>query len=328
MSSKERPNLASVLEEAAPPERKAQGHLTRAWSRLVRKRLAMICLVVLAVIYAVGILAPFISPYKYTDQDYTVIRKPPSVSHWAGTDLKGRDVLTRVIWGIQNTVIITAVAMLTGGLVIGVTLGLISGYFGKWVDALIMRVGEVFASFPDILLVLILAATLRPRVTDTMRWLEDNTFLSGLVSSGVADYFVISLALVSFGWIGMARLVRGQVLYLKSTQYVESAQAVGAKTTRILFVHLLPNAISPIVVSVTMSMGGIVGAEIILSWLGLGIQPPRPSLGTMLLESGSLSGLREVPWMLLTPGIVAWTLVLCWNLLGDSLNDVLNPRTR
>ena len=328
MSAENRQNLTSALEEAAAPDRKAQGHFARAWARLLRKRIAMICLVILTFIYAVGILAPFIAPYNYTDQDYTVIRKPPSTSHWAGTDLKGRDVLTRVMWGIQNTVIITAVAMLTGGLVIGVTLGLISGYFGKWVDALIMRVGEVFASFPDILLVLILAATLRPRVTDTTRWLEDNTFMSGLVSSGVADYFIISLALVSFGWIGMARLVRGQVLYLKATQYVESAQAVGAKTTRILFVHLLPNAISPIVVSVSMSMGGIVGAEIILSWLGLGIQPPRPSLGTMLLESGSLSGLREVPWMLLTPGIVAWTLVLCWNLLGDSLNDVLNPRTR
>ncbi len=328
MNREDRRVAASSLEEAAAPERRAQGHFARAWSRLVRKKLAMICLVTLAIIYSVGIFAPLITPYEYTDQDYTVIRKPPSASHWAGTDLKGRDVLTRTMWGIQNTVIITAVVMLTGGLVIGVTLGLISGYFGRWVDGLIMRVGEVFASFPDILLVLILAATLRPRVTDFMRWLEDNTFMDGLVSSGVADYFVISLALVSFGWIGMARLVRGQVLYLKSTQYVESAQAIGAKTPRILFIHLLPNAISPIVVSVSMSMGSIVGAEIILSWLGLGIQPPRPSLGTMLLEAGSLSGLREVPWMLLTPGMVAWTLVLCWNLLGDSLNDVLNPRTR
>ncbi len=328
MNSEDRQALASTLEDAAAPESGAQGHLSRAWSRLIRKRLAVMCLAALALIYSAGILAPLITPYNYTDQDYTVIRKPPSLSHWAGTDLKGRDVLTRVMWGIQNTVIITAIAMITGGLVIGVTLGLISGYFGRWVDSLIMRTGEVFASFPDILLVIIIAATLGPRIRDSMRWLEDNTFLSGLVSSGVADYLVISFALVSFGWIGMARLVRGQVLYLKATQYVESAQATGAKTSRILFVHLLPNAISPIVVSVSMSMGGIVGAEIILSWLGLGIQPPRPSLGNMLLEAGSLSALREVPWMLLTPGIVAWTLVLCWNLLGDSLNDVLNPRTR
>ena len=148
MNSEDRQALASTLEDAAAPESGAQGHLSRAWSRLIRKRLAVVCLAALALIYSAGILAPLITPYNYTDQDYTVIRKPPSLSHWAGTDLKGRDVLTRVMWGIQNTVIITAIAMITGGLVIGVTLGLISGYFGRWVDSLIMRTGEVFASFP------------------------------------------------------------------------------------------------------------------------------------------------------------------------------------
>lgn len=314
--------------EAAAADQGGTGHLSRAWARLRRKKLAVVCMAVLAALYAAGLLAPLIAPYEYTAQDYTAIRKPPSAEHWAGTDLKGRDVLTRVIWGIQNTLIITFIAMATGGLVIGVTLGLVSGYFGGKVDALIMRVGEVFSSFPDILLMIILSATLGPRVRDFMRWLEDNTFMDGLVSSGAADYFVISLALVSFSWIGMARLVRGQVLYLKETQYVEAAQSVGARTPRVLLNHLLPNAISPIVVSVSMGMGSMVGAEIILSWLGLGIQPPRPSLGTMLLEAGSLSALREVPWMLIAPGIIAWALVLCWNLLGDALNDVLNPRTR
>ena len=218
--------------------------------------------------------------------------------------------------------------MASGSLVIGVTLGLVSGYFGKRIDAVIMRVGEVFSSFPDILLVIILAATLRPRILDWVRWLEDNTFLDGLVRSGIVDYTVIFLALVSFSWFGMARLVRGQVLSLKETQFIEAARALGSSTPRILFIHLLPNAISPIVVSVTMGMGAMIGTEIILSFLGLGIQPPRPSLGLMLQEAGSLSALRQVPWMLLTPGLVAWTLVLGWNLLGDALNDVLNPRTR
>jgi peptide/nickel transport system permease protein len=309
-------------------QEESKGHLARAWSRLLRKKLAMTCMGLLIIVYGAGILAPFIAPAKYTDQDYTAIRKPPSLSHWAGTDLKGRDLLTRVLWGIQNTVIITVVAMVTGGLVIGVTLGLMSGYFGGRLDAIIMRTGEVFSSFPDILLMIILAATLRPRILDVVRWLEDNTFMDGIVRSGVADYLVISVALVSFGWIGMARLVRGQVLSLMQTQFIESSQAIGASTPRILFIHLLPNAISPIVVTVSMGMGSLIGAEIILSFLGLGIQPPRPSLGNMLLEAGSLSALRKVPWMLLTPGIVAWTLVLSWNLLGDALNDVLNPRTR
>jgi ABC-type dipeptide/oligopeptide/nickel transport system permease subunit len=220
------------------------------------------------------------------------------------------------------------VTILTGALLIGVSLGLISGYYGGKVDSIIMRIGELFASFPDILLVILLAATLRPRILNVVRWIEDNTLLDGVVKSGVADYLVISLALVSFSWVGMARLVRGQVLSLKSSQYVESAQATGASTSRILFIHLLPNAIGPIVVMVSMGMGTLIGTEIILSWLGLGIQPPRPSLGTMLLEAGSISALRVVPWMLIAPGIVAWSLVLCWNLFGDAMGDVLNPRTR
>ncbi|MDP6798224.1 MAG: ABC transporter permease [SAR202 cluster bacterium] len=309
-------------------EQESRGHLARAWSRLVRKKIAVVCMVTLAVVYSAGILAPFISPYEYTAQDYTAIRKPPTSEHWAGTDLKGRDLLSRVLWGVQNTVIITVVSMATGGLVIGVTLGLVSGYFGKRIDAVIMRVGELFASFPDILLILILVATFRPRILDWVRWLEDNTVLDGLVKSGVVDYTVIFLALVSFSWIGMARLVRGQVLSLNETQFIEAARALGSSTPRILFIHLLPNAISPIVVSVTMGMGVMVGTEIMLSFLGLGIQPPRPSLGLMLQEAGSLSALRVAPWMLLAPGVVAWTLVLSWNLLGDALNDVLNPRTR
>lgn len=307
---------------------KARGHLSRAMARLFRKKIAVGCIVALVVIYGAGILAPLVSPYDYTAQDYTVIKKPPSTSHWAGTDLLGRDLLTRVLWGIQNTVIITVVAMASGGLVLGVTLGLISGYFGKGIDSVIMRVGELFASFPDILLMILLAATLRPRVLDFVRWVEDSTSLDGLVRSGVVDYVVISLALVSFSWIGMARIVRAQVLTLKENQYVDAARSIGASTPRVLFGHLLPNAISPIVVVITMGMGVLVGTEIILSFLGLGIQPPRPSLGRMLLESGSLSVLRQTPWLLLAPGLAAWGLVLAWNLLGDALNDVLNPRTR
>ena len=316
----------ALLQEVRPRHR--GGHLSRALRRLVRKKIALACIAILILLYGGGLLAPVIAPYGYNDQDYTAIRKPPSLEHWAGTDRAGRDVFTRTLWGIQNTVIITVVTVATGGLVIGVTLGLVAGYFGRRVDSLIMRLGEVSSSFPDILLVIILAATLRPRILSWVRWLEDNTFLDGLVRTGIVDYFVVSLALVAFGWIGMARLVRGQILSLKETEFVQAARAVGASTPRILFVHLLPNAISPIVVTVTMGMGVAAGTEIILSWLGLGIQPPRPSLGTMLLEGGNISVLRQTPWLLLAPGLAAWLLILAWNLLGDALNDVLNPRTR
>lgn len=314
-----------VLAEGA----KSRGHLALALRRLVRKKIAVASLVVLVLIYSAGILAAWVSPYGYQDQDYTVIRTPPSPAHIAGTDRLGRDVFTRVLWGVQNTVILTVVAMGTGGLLIGVSMGLIAGYKGGRVDDIIMRVGEVFASFPDILLVIILAATLRPRILEWVRSLEDQySFFDGIARSGVADYLVVSMALVSFGWVGIARLIRGQILSLKETQHIEAAIALGASTPRILFKHLLPNAISPLVVTVTMGMGTMVGAEIILSWLGLGIQPPRPSLGTMLLQASSIGALRSEPWLLLAPGIAAWTLVLAWNLLGDALSDVLNPRTR
>ena len=307
---------------------KSVNHLSRSFSRLFKKKVAILCLILIVTIYFLGIYAPLLAPYDYNYPDYSAIREPPSWEHIAGTDFKGRDVFSRVLWGIQNTVIITFVTILSGSLLIGVSLGLIAGYFGGKIDSFIMRLGELFACFPDILLVILLAATLRPRILEFVRWIEDNTLIEGLVKSGIADYLVISLALVSFSWVGMARLVRGQVLSLKENEYIESAKAMGSSTSRILFIHLLPNALSPIIITVSMGMGSLIGTEIILSWLGLGIQPPRPSLGNMLLEGGSISAIRSVPWMLITPGIVAWTLVLTWNLFGDSLNDVFNPRTR
>ena len=310
-------------------ELRSRGHLGRAWSRLIRKKLALACIAILAILYAGGIFAPWVAPYDYSRTNLVDSRQGPSWDHWAGTDLAGRDMFTRLLWGIQNTIILTLTAMATGSLAIGISLGLIAGYFGGRVDAIINRVGEVFSSFPDIFLVIILAATLKPRILEWVRWLEDNTFVDGLVKTGVVDYVVVFMALVAFSWVGMARLVRAQVLVLRESQYVDAARAMGASTPRILFRHVLPNAISPIVVTVSMGMGTMVGTEIILSWLGLGIQPPRPSLGTMLFEGGvNLQVIRNLPWMLLGPGIVAWLMILSWNLLGDALSDVLNPRTR
>ena len=314
--------------EAAEAQERSKGHLRRAMGRLVRKKIAVICMVVIAVIYFAGIFAPLIAPYDYSEPHFTAIRKPPSWDHWAGTDFGGRDVLSRVLWGIQPTVIITLVSMLTGGLFIGITMGLMSGYLGTKVDTIIMRTGELFAAFPEFLFMIIIAASLKPSFIEIAYQLEDSTGIEGIVRSGVVDYFVISFALVAFSWVGMARLVRGQVLALKQTPFVEAGRAAGAGTPRVLFVHVLPNVISPVAVSVSAGMGAMIGAEIILSWLGLGIQPPRPSLGQMLLQAGSISALREVPWMLIAPSVVALSLVLAWNLLGDSLNDVLNPRTR
>ncbi len=306
----------------------SRGPVSRAWHRLIHKKIALISLLLIIIIYMSGILAPWVAPSGYTEQNLQEAKQGPSLQHFAGTDRLGRDMFSRVLFGIQTTVIITLASIVTGGLAIGVTLGLISGYFGKFVDSVIMRVGEIFAAFPGILLVILLAATIKPRILEWTRAFEDATGIDWIVKTGVVDYIVVFGSLAAFSWIGMARLVRGQVLSLKQMQFVDAARATGATTPRVLLSHILPNAISPVIVSITMGMGSIVGAEIVLSWLGIGIQPPRPSLGNMIFENGNLSVLRTDPHLLLAPIAVAWLLMFTWNLLGDGLNDVLNPRTR
>ena len=261
----------------------------------------------------------------------SIFNWPPSFEHPLGTDRIGRDMLSRVIYGVRTTVIITLASVLTGSLLIGVFMGAAAGYFGRRVDTLIMRTGDIFLAFPGILLIILIAATVKPRVVEWTRGFEDWSGIDGIVRSGAVDYFVVFASLTLFSWVGMARLVRGQVLGLKESQYVEAARAMGASNLRIVFRHLLPNAISPVIVSVSMGMGAVAGSEVVLSWFGIGIQPPNPSLGRMILENfgiSNLSILRDDPHLLLVPAVTIAVLIYAWNLLGDGLNDVLNPRTR
>ncbi|MCH8087030.1 MAG: ABC transporter permease subunit [Chloroflexi bacterium] len=256
---------------------------------------------------------------------------PPSIDHILGTDRLGRDMLSRIIYGIRTTVIITLASVLTGSLVIGLLLGAAAGFFGGKVDTLIMRIGEIFLAFPGILLIILLAATIKPRVVEWVRDFEGWSGIEGIVRSGAVDYFVVFAALTMFSWVGMARLVRAQILHLKETQYVEAARAMGASNMRIITRHLLPNAMSPIIVSVSMGMGAVAGSEVVLSWFGIGIQPPNPSLGRMILENfgvGNLGILREDPHLILVPAFTIAIIIYAWNLLGDGLNDIMNPRTR
>ena len=289
----------------------------------------------IAVMYLSGLVTIFTSPtpYGFNEQDLRVeaTKQGPSWTHPFGTDRLGRDMFTRVIYGLRTTVIITLAAMITGGLFLGIGMGLISGYFGGWVDAIIMRVGEVFLAFPGLLLVILVAATVRPRVAGWMRgWAPDFESFTGIniISLGIVDYVVVFGSLAAFGWVGMARLVRGQVLYIKQSHYVEAARAMGASNRRILLTHVLPNVISPVIVVVSMGMGATAGSEIVLSWLGIGIQPPTPSLGVMIFENGSISVLRTNPHLILSPIFTITVLIFAFNLLGDAVNDALNPRTR
>ena len=295
--------------------------------RLMRKKLGVACLVIILLMYGAGVLAPVVTPYGYNDHNLAAAKQGPSLSHPFGTDRLGRDILTRTIFGLRTTVIITITTLLTGSLALGITLGLIAGYFGRLIDTLIMRVGEVTSAFPEIFLVLIIIATVKPPVTEWVRGIED-TLGVDIVRLGVVDYLVIALALSIFSWFGMARLVRGQVLQIRENQYIEAARAIGGSTPRILLNHVLPNVLPPVIVVVSAGLAAVAGSEVFLSFLGIGIQPPTPSLGLMIFENASISVLRTNPHLLLFPVGILALLLLCFSLLGDAMNDAFNPRAR
>ena len=320
-----------MLRERAQPALR-EGHTSPSyWAisihRLLRKKIGVTCLVIIAIMYGSGILAPLVTPYDYNDQDLSITKQSPSLSHPFGTDRLGRDNLTRIIYGLRTTVIITVVTLVTGSLALGITLGLVAGYFGRFIDTLIMRVGEVSSAFPEIFLVLIIVSTFKPPITRWVREVEDLVGFD-IVSLGVVDYLVLSLALAIFSWFGMARLVRGQVLQARENQYVEAARSIGASTPRILVRHLLPNVMSPVIVTVSAGLAAVAGSEVLISFLGIGIQPPTPSLGLMIFENGSISVLRSDPHLLLFPVLTLSLLLFTFNLLGDAVADAFNPRAR
>ena len=296
-----------------------------------RKKLGVICVILVSIIYLVGIFAPLLAPYDYSETNLLKTQSPPDMENLLGTDRLGRDILSRVIWGIQTTVIVTITGLLTGSLILGLFLGLLAGYYRGLFDFVVMRTGELVSSFPDILLIILLAATLRPRFTKIFYSIDDNLNISGLVSSGIIDYLVIGIALLPLSWFGTMRLIRAQVFSIRNVDYVQSARTSGASTLRIVTRHILPNVIAPLVVTATFGLGAVALSEVILSFFGLGVQPPRPSLGAMLSDvsgrgGASVSVLTNHPEQLLSPIIVIWIMIFCWNIIGDALTDILNPR--
>ena len=296
-----------------------------------RKKLGVICVVLVSIIYLIGIFAPLLAPYDYSETNLLKTQSAPDLENLLGTDRLGRDILSRVIWGIQTTVIVTITGLLTGSLILGLFLGLLAVYYRGIFDFIVMRTGELVSSFPDILLIILLAATLRPRITTFFYSIEDNFNISGLVSSGIIDYLVIGIALLPLSWFGTMRLIRAQVFSIRNIEYVQSARTSGASTLRIVTRHVLPNVVAPLVVTATFGLGAVALSEVILSFFGLGVQPPRPSLGAMLSDvsgrgGASVSVLTNHPEQLLSPIIVIWIMIFCWNIIGDALTDILNPR--
>jgi len=314
---------AGMLGEAGLGPRRSP--LGLAVQRLLRKRIAVLALTFIAVFYFCGLFAPLVAPRSYTAQDLNHVREGPSLAHPFGTDPNGRDMLSRVIWASRTTVIVTVATLVTGGLILSVSLGLLAGYVGGKVDTAIMRVGDIFFALPGLPMLILINATLKPKVSDQpwIKNLEDWMRVDGL-----PDYIVIFGALSLFAWVGGARVIRSQILALRETEYVVAARSMGASVWRVIFRHLLPNVSNIIIVSLSAGLGGIAGTEIALTWFGVGIQPPTPSFGAMLYEGGSIRTLQAYPHLLLVPGAVVATLIFAFNLLGDALTDVLTPRAR
>jgi ABC-type dipeptide/oligopeptide/nickel transport system permease subunit len=322
---------ASASEEV-PDERPAVSPTRLALRRLLRKRLAVMAIAFILLFYSVGTLAPLLSALDlippYNEQNLEETLQGPSWDHPFGTDFLGRDLLSRVVWASQTTVIITVISLISGGLLLAVGLGLLSGYVGGWIDTAIMRVGDVFASLPSLLMLILINATMKDQVRAVATDVEDFTGIGGIVKSGAPDYLLISMTLALFGWVGGARIIRSQILSLRETEFILAARSIGAPTSRILYRHLLPNVSNIIIVSLSLGLAGIAGSEIVLTWFGIGIQPPHPSFGALIYEASGVRTLNVHPHLLAFPAAVVVALFFSFNLLGDALTDVFTPKAR
>ncbi len=266
-----------------------------------RYPLTAVALTVLILIVLISIFAFAVAPIGPTASDGLETLKKPSSSHWFGTDRLGRDVFARVVYGSRVSLGVGAMAVLFAGAA-GIPIGLIAGYFGGIVDSILMRATDALMAIPGLLLALSLVLVLEPSV------------------------FTVALALGVGALPGYVRVVRSRVLSLRSTDFVFAARSLGASSTRIIYRHILPNTVAPIIVVASLSMGGAVLAEAGLSFLGVGVRPPTPTWGAMLNDSFSL--IYIAPWLMLPPGIAIAILILSLNLLGDGLRDILDPRRR
>jgi ABC-type dipeptide/oligopeptide/nickel transport system permease subunit len=320
--------LEQQQEHAAAEAGRGQSPSRLLWRGLWRRKIARVAMVYIAFFYFVGLFAPLLAPYSYKAQDLGNVQAKPSLEHPFGTDRLGRDQLSRVIYAARTTVMITLVTAITGSLIIGPGLGLLAGYVGGWVDSVINRIGEAVSSLPDLLIIILLAATIGPRLNNWVANYYGLPLVGPMLKEGYASLFVVFLVLTVTGWVGGMRLIRALTLSVRSTDYVLAARSAGATTRRVLWRHIFPNISYIMILGVAASFGAVALSEIGLSFLGLGVRPPTPSFGTMILENFRSRDLDKYPHLFFIPAFFAVMLLLAFNLLGDALNDVLNPRTR
>lgn len=288
------PAMASVPSPDLPASQ-----ARRIWNKFRRNPFAMFGAVLVMLFIAAAVLAPVLAPFDPLKTNFMTVRQPPSLTWWFGTDELGRDIFSRMLFGARASllagVVSVAIAML-----VGVPLGLIAGYFGGWVDAVISRLIDALLAIPFLVLAIALAACLGPSLTNAMI----------AIGLSAAPRF--------------ARLTRGQTLTVGAEDYVQSARALGASDTRIIVRHVLPNVTAPLIVQATITIATAIIAEASLSFLGLGLQPPDPSWGSMLNTGKGF--MVQAPWMSIFPGAAIFLVVLGFNVLGDGARDALDPR--
>jgi len=298
-SATTRINTASLqaLPSLAPPLRERIRNLVTAlWSSRGSVRFGM---VTIAALILVSLLAPFVAPYGVDQQDLANVLARPNARHWLGTDNLGRDLFTHILWGGRIPLLVAAVATLVAAS-LGITIGLIAGLAGGWLDALLMRTADAFICFPALVFTLVLAAMIGPGI--------HNVILSFAV----------------FGWTGFARITRGQVMVVRELQYIEAARAIGMSRARLLRHHVFPNVLTPLIVACSLTAGGAILVEASASFLGVGVQPPTASWGRELLTGFRL--LEQAPQIAFASGLMVTLAVLAFNFVGDGLRDLLDPR--
>ncbi|MRN55677.1 ABC transporter permease [Paenibacillus monticola] len=287
--------------EAEVIQRESLSAWQDSWQRLRQNKMAMTALVILGLIVLAALIGPLFSKFNYYSNDLLHTNKPPSSDHWFGTDDLGRDIFVRTWYGARISLLV-GLAAAAIDLLIGVIYGGIMGYFGGRVDNIMNKVSEILYSIPYLLVVILLLVVLEPSLG------------------------TIILALTITGWITMAWIVRGEIMQLKNREFVLASRSMGAGSARLLFRHLLPNAVGPIIVTITLSVPNAIFAEAFLSFLGLGVQAPIASLGSMINDS--LTGWLYYPWRFLFPAVLISLTMLSFNIFGDGLRDALDPKLK
>jgi oligopeptide transport system permease protein len=270
-----------------------------AWARLLKNKMAMAGLIFIIFLVVVALLTPWLAPYGYQEQNLELGVSPPSGEHWLGTDIYGRDLLTRLMYGSRISLLVGFVATAVA-LIIGVLWGAIAGFLGGTIDTLMMRFVDALYALPFTIFIILLAV---------------------IFGSNIILLFV---AIGAVEWLTMARIVRGQVLIVREQEYIEAATAMGLTRWQIIRRHVIPNVLGPIIVYITLTIPGIILLESSLSFLGLGIQAPMSSWGNMI--SAGVEAMDDYPWLLLVPGVTLSLTLFALNFLGDGLRDALDPR--